>query len=66
MWDPEIRGNGVKTLVHLKKGEFVCEYKGDIITPAEEEIRMKRYASAGEGAVGCYTFGYKYNSQDWV
>ena len=65
MWDNTIRGNGVKTLVNLKKGELVAEYKGDIITKVEEEKRMATYSSAGDGAVGSYTYEYEYNGKWW-
>ena len=65
IWDNDIRGNGVKTLVHINKGEMILEYKGDIITKQEEEERMARYTLAGHGAVGSYTYEYWYNGQWW-
>ena len=65
MWDNSIRGNGVKTLTYLKKGEMVAEYRGESITLQQEKERVAVYSMAGEGAVGSYTFDYLYDGKWW-
>lgn len=53
-------GWGVKTLRKILKGEFVCEYIGEIITHEEAERRGKIYDECGR----TYLFDLDFNSSD--
>ncbi|OAD62170.1 Eukaryotic translation initiation factor 2 subunit 3, Y-linked [Eufriesea mexicana] len=51
------RGWGVKTLQAIKKGSFVTQYVGEVITSEEAEKRGKEYDAAGR----TYLFDLDYN-----
>lgn len=53
-------GWGVKALRKIYKGEFVCEYVGEIITHEEAERRGQIYDSIGR----TYLFDLDFNSSD--
>lgn len=53
-------GWGVKALRKIYKGEFVCEYVGEIITHDEAERRGKIYDARGR----TYLFDLDFNSSD--
>lgn len=53
-------GWGVKALRKIYKGEFVCEYVGEIITHDEAEKRGKLYDARGR----TYLFDLDFNSSD--
>lgn len=53
-------GWGVKALRKIYRGEFVCEYVGEIITHEEAERRGKVYDSIGR----TYLFDLDFNSSD--
>ena len=36
----EAKGWGLRTLVHIPIGSFVCEYMGELITESEAERRI--------------------------
>eukprot|EP00965_Chrysotila_dentata_P150919 4987299-Pleurochrysis_carterae.AAC.1 len=40
------KGWGVRTAVELKKGEFVCEYVGELVSAAEADRRAERCPDA--------------------
>ncbi|CAL7952245.1 unnamed protein product [Xylocopa violacea] len=54
------RGWGVKTLQRIKKGSFVTEYVGEVITSEEAEKRGKQYDVAGR----TYLFDLDYNETE--
>lgn len=54
------RGWGVKTLQNIKRGSFVVEYVGEVITNEEAERRGKRYDAEGR----TYLFDLDYNDGD--
>ncbi|KAK3102045.1 hypothetical protein FSP39_008354 [Pinctada imbricata] len=54
------RGWGVKTLQRIKKGSFVVEYVGEVITNEEAERRGKHYDAVGR----TYLFDLDYNTGD--
>ncbi|XP_076241936.1 suppressor of variegation 3-9 isoform X1 [Calliopsis andreniformis] len=54
------RGWGVKTLKPIKKGSFVTEYVGEVITSEEAEKRGKEYDAAGR----TYLFDLDYNETE--
>lgn len=53
-------GWGVKALRKIYKGEFVCEYVGEIVTHEEAERRGKVYDARGR----TYLFDLDFNSSD--
>ena len=54
------RGWGVKTLRVIKKGTFVIQYVGEVITSEEAEKRGKEYDAAGR----TYLFDLDYNETE--
>ncbi|XP_014217049.1 histone-lysine N-methyltransferase SUV39H2 [Copidosoma floridanum] len=54
------RGWGVKTLRVIKKGSFVIQYVGEVITSEEAEKRGKEYDAAGR----TYLFDLDYNETE--
>lgn len=54
------RGWGVKTLRKIKKGTFVTQYVGEVITNEEAEKRGKEYDAAGR----TYLFDLDYNDTE--
>lgn len=54
------RGWGVKTLNSIKKGTFITQYVGEVITSEEAEKRGKEYDAAGR----TYLFDLDYNTID--
>ncbi|XP_031826967.1 suppressor of variegation 3-9 isoform X2 [Nomia melanderi] len=54
------RGWGVKTLESIKKGSFVTQYVGEVITSEEAEKRGKEYDAAGR----TYLFDLDYNETE--
>ncbi|XP_076619100.1 suppressor of variegation 3-9 isoform X1 [Colletes latitarsis] len=54
------RGWGVKTLQTIKKGSFVTQYVGEVITNEEAEKRGKEYDAAGR----TYLFDLDYNETE--
>ncbi|XP_046427748.1 histone-lysine N-methyltransferase SUV39H2-like isoform X1 [Neodiprion fabricii] len=53
-------GWGVKSLQYIKKGTFVTEYVGEVITNDEAERRGKQYDAAGR----TYLFDLDYNEME--
>ncbi|XP_012347907.1 histone-lysine N-methyltransferase Su(var)3-9 isoform X1 [Apis florea] len=54
------RGWGVKTMKAIKKGSFVTQYVGEVITNEEAEKRGKEYDAAGR----TYLFDLDYNESE--
>ncbi|KZC10249.1 Histone-lysine N-methyltransferase SUV39H2, partial [Dufourea novaeangliae] len=54
------RGWGVKTLQSIRKGSFVTQYVGEVITSEEAEKRGKEYDAAGR----TYLFDLDYNETE--
>ncbi|XP_006620531.1 uncharacterized protein LOC102679385 isoform X2 [Apis dorsata] len=54
------RGWGVKTIKAIKKGSFVTQYVGEVITNEEAEKRGKEYDAAGR----TYLFDLDYNESE--
>lgn len=61
--DNELKGLGLFTSKTIKKGNFICEYAGEIITDIEAIQRFKQYKEEGKGVnyIFCIkeTFGDK-------
>ena len=45
-WTPEGKGWGLRTLEDLRKGSFVCEYIGEILT--NKELRSRNLRRSGD------------------
>ncbi|CEM01889.1 unnamed protein product [Vitrella brassicaformis CCMP3155] len=46
----------------LEKGEYVCEYEGELVTEATAKEREQQYAQMGKG---CYIFTFSLNNSRW-
>lgn len=47
----------------FKRGEFVIEYIGDLISMSEAQIREAKYAA--DDNTGCYMYYFKHNEQQY-
>nr|CAJ18349.1 putative H3K9 methyltransferase [Forficula auricularia] len=54
------RGWGVKTVKPIKKGQFICQYVGLVITSSEAEILSKEYKKSGLN----YLFDLDFNENE--
>ena len=58
------KGRGVVTTSTFKKGQFVVEYIGDLITIAEAKEREEKYAL--DTSIGCYMYYFRHKDvQHW-
>jgi SET domain len=57
------KGRGVVTTRNFQRGEFVIEYKGDLISMSEANEREQRYAA--DDNTGCYMYYFKHNEQQY-
>lgn len=56
------KGRGIRAKRDIAKGEYVCEYTGDIITKAEGEARedAMRAAATADATPMCYMYYFQY------
>lgn len=54
------KGRGVVADKLFQKGDFLCNYKGDLITKAEGERRMEQYGAD----LGSFLFFFNHNGND--
>lgn len=54
----EEKGWGVRSTRPFSKGEFICEYSGELISAEEAKDREARYALVPE--VGCYMYYFEF------
>ena len=60
----EGKGRGVVSTTPLKRGDFVCEYSGELITFDEAKRREKDYSD--DSSIGCYMYYFEYkNTKYW-
>ena len=52
------RGRGVKAVTPFKKGQYVCQYVGELIPYQEAKQREHRYTTSNAGSF-MYYFWYK-------
>lgn len=57
------KGKGIRCTRFLEKGEFVCEYSGELITKKEAEIREEKYGT--DPKFGCYMYYFRLNDRVW-
>ncbi|KAG5673038.1 hypothetical protein PVAND_003116 [Polypedilum vanderplanki] len=57
------KGRGVVSTRPFKRGEFVVEYIGDLISIAEANDREAKYAA--DDNTGCYMYYFKHNEQQY-
>ena len=55
------KGRGVTATQLFKKGEFVCEYSGGLISREEAEKREKQYSR--DPSIGSYMFYFKHKNK---
>lgn len=58
----ENKGRGVVATRHFKKGDYVIEYIGELISIAEANKRENLYS---EAEAGCYMYYFKHNGQQY-
>lgn len=61
--DFEEKGRGIVAGRPFVRGEFVIEYIGELIEPAEADRREEDYAKDPD--FGCYMYYFKYKNQQW-
>ncbi|XP_063900128.1 N-lysine methyltransferase KMT5A-B-like isoform X2 [Zophobas morio] len=52
------KGKGVRTLREFSKGDFICEYSGELIGKKEADLREVKYGKDPE--CGCYMYYFKF------
>ena len=55
------KGRGVITNRDFKKGEFVVEYAGEIVTYSEAVKREEKY----DEDIGCYMFFFRHKGRSY-
>jgi len=55
------KGSGVIATQPFLKGEFVCEYSGDLISRQEAEKREQQYSK--DPSIGSYMFYFTHKSK---
>lgn len=61
--DDPSKGRSVKTRSHIQKGQFVVEYKGDLIDSVEAEKRER--ALLEDGILDSYMFYFQHSRRTW-
>jgi SET domain len=56
------KGRGVMATSPIAKGDYVCEYKGDLVKYTEAKEREAHYEQTGQGS---YMFFFSHNSRMW-
>lgn len=54
-------GRGIFTSGFFEQGDFVVEYRGDLITAAEADQRRERY----DNTCSVYMFDFTWNQKTW-
>lgn len=57
------KGRGVFSCKYFKKGDFVCEYAGDMVSYQVAKKREELYAQ--DTSVGCYMYFFEYKTKIW-
>ena len=58
------KGRGVVTTRGFTKGEFLCEYKGEMISYNEARKREKEYSK--DPSIGCFMYYFEWrNKKMW-
>lgn len=59
----EAKGRGVVTTRPFARGEFVCEYAGELIGEKEAKLREEQYSE--DPSVGCYMYFFIHKTTKW-
>ena len=55
------KGRGVVATQPFKRGQFVCEYSGELISKKEAEMREQRYSQ--DPSIGSYMYYFTHRDQ---
>ena len=55
------KGRGVITTIQRKKGDYLCNYVGELLTASEGKKKEKEY----DENTGCFMYFFKYNDQSY-
>ena len=56
-----IKGRGIVSTRQFARGDFVVEYKGDLLSPDAAKKRESTYSS--DSKIGCYMYYFNYNNK---
>ncbi len=59
----EIKGRGVVTTIPRVKGDFICEYSGELISFEEAEMKEAEYSIDSD--IGCYMYYFEHKSKKY-
>ena len=59
----EIKGRGVVTTIPRVKGDFICEYSGELISFEEAKTKEAEYSKDSD--VGCYMYYFEHKSKKY-
>jgi histone-lysine N-methyltransferase SETD8 len=59
----ENKGRGIFATKHFMRGDFVCEYAGEMISYQDAKKREEKYAA--DPSIGCYMFFFEYKSKSY-
>jgi len=59
------KGQGIRSLEHIKAGSFVCEYGGELMTPEQAADREQLYANEDSG-FGSYMYYFKHKRRNYA
>ena len=57
------KGRGIHTMRSFEKGEFIVEYRGDMISSNEAYDREAKYAE--DPAAGCYMYFFVHAAKNY-
>jgi [histone H4]-lysine20 N-methyltransferase SETD8 len=58
------KGRGVFATKVFKPGNFIVEYKGEILNQKEHKLKQQQYNEAH--VAGSYVFEYRYRERMWL
>lgn len=59
----ENKGRGIFATKHFMRGDFVCEYAGEMISYQEAKKREEKYAA--DPSIGCYMYFFEYKLKSY-
>eukprot|EP01134_Creolimax_fragrantissima_P001842 CFRG1842T1 len=62
VYEDEVKGKGLRVNKSMTRGEFICEYSGDLVDTAEAKRRDDIYSGRPE-KYGSYMYHFKMNNQ---
>ena len=58
-----VKGRGIVSTRPFMRGDFVVEYKGDLLSTAAAKKREKTYSN--DSKIGCYMYYFNYNNKSY-